>query len=132
MYCTAFQTQCEASGVQLKSVALTATPTGVPGSTNDPLAPFEVQVPTGSDLSKFSATLPPLVPTPGPGDKSTGSNSGNSSSSGNGSGSSSATSGKSGSGSGGGAIGLSPVWALGMSAVVAIVVAIAVEGVSFL
>jgi hypothetical protein len=130
MYCTAFQTQCEASGVQLKSVAITATPTGVPGSTNDPLSPFQVQIPTGSDLSQSSATLPPLIPTPGPGDKSTGGNSGNSSSSGNGSGSSSATSGKS--GSSGGAIGLSPDWALCMSAVVAIAVAIAVEGESTL
>jgi len=123
VYLTIFQAQCEASGAQLKSVAITATPTGSPDSTVDPLSPFEVQVPTGTDLSQFSATLPPLVPTPGPGGKST---SGNSGSSGNG------TSGKSGLRSGDGAIGLSPVWALGMSAVVAIAVAIAVEGVSFL
>jgi hypothetical protein len=113
MYCTVFQGACEESGALLKSVAITATPTGSPDSTVDPLSPFEDQVPTGTDLSQFSATLPPLVPTAVPGGKST-----------------SGTSGKS--GSGGGAIGLSPVWALGMSAVVAIVVAIAVEGVSIL
>jgi hypothetical protein len=117
MYCTAFQAECDASGALLKSVAITATPTGSPDSTVDPLSPFEVQIPTGTgtDLSQFSATLPPLVPTAVPGGKNT-----------------SGSTGKSGSGSGDGAIGLSPVWALGMSAIVAVAVAIAVEGVSFL
>src|SRR6266850_7394640 len=129
MYHAAFFGACEASGAQLKSIGITATPTGIPGSTADPFSPFEIQIPTGTDESQLSATLPPLVPTPSPGavGKGTGGNGGNS---GNGSGSSSGDSGSSGSGGGGGAIGLSPVWALGASAVVAISVAIAVQGVS--
>jgi hypothetical protein len=134
MYHAAFFGACEASGAQLKSIGITATPTGVPGSTADPFSPFEIQIPTGTDLSQLSATLPPLVPTPSPGavGKGTSGNGGNSGNSGS-SGSSGNSSGSgSGSGSGGGAIGLSPVWALGTSAVVAISIAIAMQGVSFL
>jgi hypothetical protein len=134
MYHAAFFGACEASGAQLKSIGITATPTGSPGSTADPFSPFEIQIPSGTDVSQLTATLPPLVPTPSPGavGKGTGGNGGNS-----GNPSSSGSSGSSGSGSGsggggGGAIGLSPLWALGASAVVAISVAIAVQGVSFL
>src|SRR6266850_7431900 len=118
MYHAAFFGACEASGAQLKSIGITATPTGIPGSTADPFSPFEIQIPTGTDESQLSATLPPLVPTPSPGavGKGTGGNGGNSGNS--------SSSGSSGSGGGGGAIGLSPVWALGTSAVVAISVAI--------
>jgi hypothetical protein len=121
MYHAAFSDACEASGTRLKSIEITATPTGTPGSTDDPFSPFKIQIPTGTDLAQLSVTLPPLVPTLSPeavgkGTSGNGGDSGNSDSS----------------GSGGGAIGLSPVWALGTSAVVAISIAIAMQGVLFL
>lgn len=103
MYCTAFLGGCAASNIVLNPVSVTATPTAF-FSSGDPLSPFEAPTPTPGETVAVSAVLfPPLIPTYGLDNSQSGS-----------------------------ASGLNAFWALGTSTVVAIAVAVAMGGVSFL